>query len=356
MIKFASLFSGGGGADQGAITAGCEHIWGLEYDPKIAAVYKQNIGHCFVEDVLASDPTTKPRPDWLHASPVCKNFSSAKTNGKETDWDIQCGQKVAEYIRVLQPQYFSLENVRAYQGAIAYRIIVDELNTLGYHCHSAILNAADYGVPQSRERLFLVAHKDFRWGFDPFHTTAKPIGWYEAIADLLDDCPETKLTDWQIKRFNAAIDKNQKLDLPLLFGGSNKSQSFLDFAINHRPSITGIKSRTDTAGTIPADTAVQSTYKALLVESIGSRSDRPLQYRKEGEPSWTIRALSDKHWHKSTALTQGRVVQLTPRCLARLQGFPDSYQLPKSKPLAGTIIGNSVPPPLMETIIKSTIS
>jgi len=91
-MKFASLFSGGGGSDLGAIAAGLTHAWGLEYDPQIADVYRQNIGECHVLDILEANPHDFEPVDWLHASPVCKAFSSANAKAGEKQWDIDCGR------------------------------------------------------------------------------------------------------------------------------------------------------------------------------------------------------------------------------------------------------------------------
>ena len=81
----ATLFSGGGGVEA-LLQEHIEFVRAVEFDPQIAAVYAQNIGpHVQVADVRHVDYGTWPRLDYLHASPVCKNFSTAKTNGTEGD-------------------------------------------------------------------------------------------------------------------------------------------------------------------------------------------------------------------------------------------------------------------------------
>jgi len=115
VTTFFDLFSGGGGAAQGAKQAGLTPVGGVEIDPAIAEIYVANHGdHLAVTDVLDTCPTEFERPDWFHASPVCKSFSAAKTKGKEHALDIACAEKVAEFIEAWRPQYFSLENVQAY--------------------------------------------------------------------------------------------------------------------------------------------------------------------------------------------------------------------------------------------------
>lgn len=310
-LTFASLFSGGGGADLGAIAAGLRPIWGVENNPQIATTYQENIGAVICRDILELDPKKFERPDWLHASPVCKAFSSANANKGEKDWDIQCGHQVAEFIEILQPKYFSLENVRAYRGSRAFEIIVQALNAQGYHCTAKVINAADYGVPQSRERLFLVAYRgDFRWGWSPFHGREKHRGWYQAIADLLPD--------------------------------TDPDQPHWDTA-NRDGLPHGIQREIADGGHV-------------AVETIGRRSDRPPLYRLGHEPIWTIRALGhDAHWHKFRWFSYGLTGLVTVKMLARLQSFPDWYKFPAQKVIVGTIIGNSVPPLLMQKLIEETV-
>ena len=91
MTTFASLFSGGGGADIGAIQASYTPLWAVEYDTTIAEWHTRNLPdtRMIVAPVQDVDYSTLPRVDWLHASPPCINASSAKSDGGETDLDIE---------------------------------------------------------------------------------------------------------------------------------------------------------------------------------------------------------------------------------------------------------------------------
>lgn len=372
MITFFDLFSGGGGAAQGAKQAGLTPVGGVELDPAIAAIYTANHGdHLTVGDVLATRPQDYERPDWFHASPVCKSFSSAKTNGKEHPLDIACAEKVAEYIEAWQPQYFSLENVAGYARSQSFGIIIEALHRSGYFPKWEVLSAADYGVPQSRRRLILLA---VRGGWvPPLPSPVRWVGWYEAIADLIPSLPESRLADWQIR----ALPEWVKDDL--LVEGRNprnptirtadQPSSTLPASVSKGYPIALLIHPTDQrtcptpSGDDPAFALTAAMPKtgnfprALLIENTGARSDRDLQCRLAHHPCWTIRAMGhDGHWHRANAVEAGRVVALTIPALARLQSFPDDYQWSGRKATDGTAIGNSVCPLFFERIVRTMIA
>lgn len=201
MVTFASLFTGFGLADVGAGMAGCELAWGVEIDPLIGAVTEANLGHrdkIHFRSVTDMNWAKLERPDILWASPPCPNFSVAKAGAKETAQDKALAQAIVEAIKVLQPHVLILENVEGYKRSKSLEFIEGALFALGYWCDRQIINAADFGVPQTRKRLILRAVKG---GFVPSLPPALPwVGWYEAIEDLIPDLPETKLANWQLER------------------------------------------------------------------------------------------------------------------------------------------------------------
>jgi DNA-cytosine methyltransferase len=217
MTKTAiTLFTGGGLADVALAAAGFRVIAGLEIDPEIAAVANMNLGnHVRVGDVLEANPADFPACDLLHASPPCPNFSIAKADGEETEQDIALAEKVAEFVEVLKPKHFTLENVQGYRKSKSFKIITDALSKCGYKYRACVLNSANFGVAQTRVRLIVLAslsklpHKPL-----PTHQRAGNeqqtglferslpvwIGWYQAIEDLIQGLPESKFADWQLKR------------------------------------------------------------------------------------------------------------------------------------------------------------
>lgn len=371
-LTITELFAGCGGVAKGAIAAGFEPLEAVEFDPQIAELHKANIGgKMHVINILDCDPYRFEVPTLLHASPVCKQFSTANANKGEAQLDIDCAVKVAEFISVLKPKYFTLENVEAYRKSKSFHLITEALFKCGYFANWQTINAADFGVPQSRRRLILMAVKG---GFIP--TLPQPtrhVGWYEAIADLVHDLPDSKLADWQLRALPNEIRQH------LLIDSQNAS-----------PPIT-IKKYNDLAFTQTATCIQKGVCKAILIENTGARSDRELQTREATEPCWTLRSMGqDGHYHRANALlihptdqrtmptieaidpaftltsNQGgnhikalpentRTVALDIPCLARLQSFPDDYRWSGKKSLDGKGIGNSVPPLMYEKILQSII-
>ena len=334
-FSFATLFSGGGGADLGFMAAGGWPAWAVEYDAEIAQVYQENIGdHVIVSDVGLVDYSALPAVDLLHASPVCTRASVANTAGKESDLDTGAAAAVARALADLRPRWFTLENVYQYREFSAFRLILAALDDLGYIWDFSSVNSADYGIPQTRRRLILRASRGLLRDM-PGRTG--PVGWFSAVADLVDDLPDSKLAPWQSARLPA------DLSGPVAFG-------------NHPHTVSGARSF------VPHGEhgfAVSSQYlgraRAVLID--GNNTSGPgrsggMVFVDQDQPSFTI-AGARSAIHRG--IISGRVVGMTPRALARFQSFPDSYVLPEKRTLAAKVIGNAAPPLLMRRVAESVI-
>ncbi len=218
---YGDLFTGFGGATIGALAAGLRPLWGVEYRADVAAVANANLGgHVRVVDVLACDPADFAPVDVLHASPPCFNFSVAKAGAAETPHDLALASKVAEFVTVLRPAAFTLENVMAYKDSQSWRIIEQALFDAGYWVHQDVCNSADFGVPQTRKRLIVRA---VLGGFVPYLPAPVPwIGWYAAVADLLPDLPDSQLAPWQLARLP------EHLAQAIAFGSNGNAESWGD--------------------------------------------------------------------------------------------------------------------------------
>lgn len=329
MLTGATIFSGFEGVGVGMRMAGITHAWGIEYDDQIAGIARQNGFNVITADVLDVDPAGMERVDVLHASPPCPNFSLAKTGGKETAHDIKLAQQVADYLRALRPRYFTLENVWLYRNSQSWREIENALAELGYWGVVQKLDAADFGVSQNRIRM--IARFALGEMVAPLTSTVtRWTGWYEAIEDLIPTLPETQFAPWQLKKMLETIKT-------ILIGNSLSGSGFTNL---------NIAESSDPAFSI---TTQMGRAKAYLVDGDNARPDTgEPTVREAGQPSMTIRAQRQPT-HRAW-LAQGKVVKITPRCLARFQSFPDSYELPEKSGLACKGIGNAVPPKLAQAI------
>lgn len=181
-LKVFGTFICGGGSTMGYKLAGYEHLGGVEIDPKVAEVYRVNHDpkYLFIEDIRQFNerkdlPKELFNLDILDGSPPCSTFSTAgsreKAWGKEKQF--REGQKkqtlddlvfvYCETIMKLRPKVFILENVKGIilgNAKVYSKEIVKRLTDAGYVVQVFLLNAASMGVPQKRERVFFIGHKN----------------------------------------------------------------------------------------------------------------------------------------------------------------------------------------------------
>lgn len=180
-LNVFGTFICGGGSSMGYKLAGYNHLGGVEIDPRVAKVYKDNHkpNYLYVEDIrVFNERTDLPDElfnlDILDGSPPCSNFSLA--GSREKDWgkkkkfrEGQAKQTLDDIVFVycdtvekLMPKVCILENVKGIiQGnaKVYSKKIVQKLTSTGYKVQVFLLNAASMGVPQKRERVFFIGHR-----------------------------------------------------------------------------------------------------------------------------------------------------------------------------------------------------
>ena len=162
--KVVSLFSGAGGMDLGFIKSNFEVIWAVDNFEDAVETYKKNIGDRIVcssiEDI---DLNNIPDCDVIIGGFPCQGFSVANVNRNIDDKRNILYKYFVEIVKLKQPKFFLAENVKGIlslgKGEI-FKTIIDEFNQCGYHCRYSVFNAADYGVPQKRERVFILGIRD----------------------------------------------------------------------------------------------------------------------------------------------------------------------------------------------------
>lgn len=309
LIKAGTYFSGGGLVEEG-LKGIIDPVVAVEYDEKISGVYRNNFGqHIVTADVRDVDPKELVKQidgevEYFHASPVCKNYSQAKSNHAEVELDKETAASTAEFINAVKPKVVTIENVKGYKDSEAMKIITDALDANGYTWDADVYNAADYGGYTNRERLIVRAVRDGKLPAKP-EKMAHKSGWYEAVADIIPTLTEKKngVAPWMDVRLKADGIDWRNIDKPLYVMGS----AYADGKIPH-------------------------AFADELLPTLRTKSGDVI------------------------VMPDGKVYRAMGRVLARVSGVSDDYKMPFSESLSHTIIGNGIPTQLTEHVIAPLLT
>lgn len=309
LIKAGTYFSGGGLVEEG-LKGIIDPVVAVEYDEKISGVYRNNFGqHIVTADVRDVDPKELVKQidgevEYFHASPVCKNYSQAKSNHAEVELDKETAASTAEFINAIKPKVVTIENVKGYKDSDAMKTITDALDANGYTWDADVYNAADYGGYTNRERLIVRAVRDGKLPEKPKKMAHKS-GWYEAVADIIPTLTEKKngVAPWMDIRLKADGIDWRNIDKPLYVMGSAY-----------------------------ADGKVPHAFADELLPTLRTKSGDVI------------------------VMPDGKVYRAMGRVLARVSGVSDDYKMPFSENLSHTIIGNGIPTQLTEHVIAPLLT
>lgn len=309
LMKAGTYFSGGGLVEEG-LKGIIDPVVAVEYDRKISGVYRNNFGqHIVTADVRDVDPKELVKHidgevEYFHASPVCKNYSQAKSNSGEVELDKETAKSTADFIDAVKPRVVTIENVKGYKDSEAMKIISKALDKNGYTWDSDVYNAADFGGYTSRERLIVRAVKDGELPEKPKKQPRKG-GWLEAVEDILPTLTvkESGVAPWMDARLKADGIDWQKVEKPLYVMGSAYAN-----------------------GKIP------HAYGDEILPTLRTKSGDVI------------------------IMPGGKVLRADGRVLARITGLGDDYKLPKTESLAHTIIGNGIPVQLTKGVIAPLLN
>lgn len=322
-IKTLSLFSGAGGLDIGFTDIGFDIVSFVEIEKKFCETLELNTGvgkrfrHSKVNCIDIREFTGEGlgRIDFIIGGPPCQTFSAAgrRANGVLGTTDAR-GVLFREYVRLLKnlsPKGFLFENVYGIVGAQngeAWKEILQAFSEVGYKLFYRIVDAADYGVPQHRERLLIVGLKDGIFKFPrPTHGP-----------DSLDQNPFYNAETALEGVVSQETDESNRL------GG--RYANLLD-AI---PPGLNYSFYTEEMGHPNPIFAWRSKFSDFLYKA---DPNTPVRTIKASGGAYT----GPLHW-------ENRFFNLEE--YKRLQTFPDDYQISGSKQIAVKQIGNSVPPQL----------
>lgn len=336
-MKAVSLFSGAGGLDEGMRRAGFDVVLANELDPEFCRSHRSNFPNATIHQGSVSELTgpvlrdylgTQAEIDLVVGGPPCPPYSKSRFYRTEMPrgLDDPVGQEtLGGYLNVLEsllPRAFVLENVAGMAYGVhrdALDIVLDTADRLGYKADWRILNAADFGVPQIRQRLFVVGTRSgsFTW---PEGTYAKEprdsedrarkpwITAGEAIGDL--DTPENSDDTGHFAggKYHDLLEQ-----IP-------PGQNYLYYTKERGHPNPVFKWR--------------SRYWSFLLKL------------SPDLPSWTVQArrsnnMGPLHW-------QNRILRISE--IKRLQTFPDDWKLEGRTESQWRQVGNAVPPLLAQRL------
>lgn len=165
-IRVLDMFCGAGGSSAGARAAGCTTVHAIDAWDLAALTFQENFRHATVDNRRITDdgrPSRRLREqeiDLILASPECTNHSPAKGSAPRCEDSRSTSRYVLSYAAALKPRWVVLENVVQLRNWSGYQDLINRLQGLGYHINVQVLDAADFGVPQTRRRLFVVCDRD----------------------------------------------------------------------------------------------------------------------------------------------------------------------------------------------------
>ncbi len=200
-LKVASLFSGAGGLDLGFKTAGHKIVWANDIDQDSTDTYSLNVGKEVVcGSINDLEASVIPAFDVLVGGFPCQGFSRANIHRVEKDERNSLYVNVVRILRDRQPKFFLLENVKgiiSLNNGNDFNEIRLALIESGYEVQYKVLNAADFGVPQSRIRVIISGIRSdladqYKYEYPkPTHSkTGEFLPKWVSIGEVLSDIPE----------------------------------------------------------------------------------------------------------------------------------------------------------------------
>jgi len=294
LSTFADLFCGIGGFHIAAAALGLQCVYACDIDTDARAAYQANFGVDPDGDISLVDPAHLPEFDILCAGFPCQPFSII---GDRRGMSDPRGTLFFEIIRIAKakrPAALVLENVRqlvTIRGGRVFQRIIRDIRALGYTVDYKVLNALNFGLPQKRERVLIVATLKHFADF-PWPTRKKPM---RPLAKVLENNPDRRyLVSPRIRQARCAVHKSL-----------------------HKPGIWH-ENKGGNISSHPFSCALRAgaSYNYLLVD--GKR-------------------------------------RLTPREMLRLQGFPDRFKIIGNDSQVRKQTGNAVPVPLAQAVIKGVL-
>lgn len=321
---FIDLFAGVGGFRLGMEANHFECVYSADNNKHAVEMYTANFNDDSYNDVTLVEPETLPEFNVLCGGFPCQPFSAA---GLKQGFNDARGTLFFDILRILKarkPEVVFLENVKSlttHDKGKTFKIIITNLEQLGYTVSTAVLNAKDYGVAQSRERILIVGSLNGKHFDFTRVKKSKPV----KIADMLDSGGDDKFTWLKPDEYTLLDEKDRKVQPSgLIFAGY----------LNKNRRVNGV--RPDTGHLSRAHKQPNRIYSAEGVHPTLSAQETAGRYyvltkRKDGSDG---------------------VRKLTIDEAYRLFGFPDSFKKVGAVSQQYARIGNSICVPMVKAVAK----
>lgn len=302
-LKVASLFCGCGGTDVGLLgnfdflgkhyaSNNMEIVYANDIDDNACRIFEENFGiKPDNRDIRQINSNELPDFDILTGGFPCQSFSIIAQNPKRLGVKDDRGKLFFEMCRILrdkQPKCFIAENVKGLLTAnqkSAFPLIMEEFKNSGYDVKHMVLNSANYGVPQKRERVIIVGfRKDLKIDFTFPNQVITDEDLFEPLKKVIENTVDEKYY-FSDRAVEGMMKKREKM---------NKGRA------------QDIEKPCNTVGAHLAKVSLNSTDPVLMLEN---------RYRR-----------------------------FTPREVARIQSFPEKFELVGSESAQYRALGNAIPP------------
>lgn len=343
------LFCGAGGMSLGAERAGVEVLSAVDLNRYAAATYKLNhpnvdVKTCDIRELSGkSFQISALRPTVIFGGPPCQGFSTS--NQRTRSRENPANWLFSEYMRLvkaIKPDWVIFENVKGIletDGGYFFKTVVRRLTLAGYTVSHFVLNAADFGVPQKRWRLFVIGSRHGQRVAKPEPTTSN----YLSVKDAIWDLP--------ILRNGASMDRRPYRTVAVstyaeeLRCGLTECSSHL--VTRNNPSILERYTH------IPGGGNWANIPRKLMSNYVDPNRCHTGIYKRLSldEPSVVI-----GNFRKNMLIHPTQKRGLSVREAARIQSFPDSFEFSGSIGFQQQQVGNAVPPLLAKAVFDLIVS
>ena len=350
-MTFIDFFSGIGGFRLGMEMAGHKCLGHCEIDKyadkSYRAMHNVKEGEWYANDICRVNPTDLPEADCYCGGFPCQAFSIA---GKRGGFEDTRGTLIFEFLRIVKerkPKYLFLENVAGllnHEGGRTFATILCAISEVGYDCSWQVLNSKDYGVPQNRERVFIIGHlrgqctgKVFPIGYgseeangiqghytntvttSPGHTVASYVVESEQSAQEMRQIAQLYGTETEPNPQAGRIYDSEGISptLDTCTGGNRMPKIAVPVLTPNRPEKRQNGRRFKENGEDMFTLTAQDRHGVAIIEDF-YKGREPREYTDNAP---TLRA--DRQGLKVSS--NMRIRRLTPLECFRLQGFPDEY-------------------------------